>query len=104
MDQEKKEFAKWWLWVLLLLVTTIPVFTALNYAGVFGKTFVERKVFEQSYQRSEGLKTQVATYEAQIVELEAQLKNPNLDEGTRANINAQLSAIRIQLRTARSKQ
>jgi hypothetical protein len=104
MDQDKKEVGKWWMWGVLLVVLTSIIFTVLGYFGVFGKTFVERKVFEQSYQRSEALKTQVVTYEAQLAELETQLNNPNLDEGDRANIEAQMAAIRIQLKTARSKQ
>jgi hypothetical protein len=75
-----------------------------RYLGMWGKTTVERKVFEASYQRSEALVSEIATNEATVKEIEGQLQNPNLDENTRYNLNAQLSAARIRLNTARSKQ
>jgi hypothetical protein len=36
----------------------------IQYLGVFGKTMVEREVFESSYQYSEARKSEIATYEA----------------------------------------
>ena len=76
----------------------------LHSIGVIGNTVVEREVFEASYQRSESLKSQIATEEANIAELERKLTNPNLDADTRANLEAQMSAARIRLQTARNKQ
>ena len=104
MREERREGTKWWLWVMGLIVLTTIVFAGLKYAGVFTDTVVEREVFEQSYQRTEAINTQIATLEAQKTELVAQLQNPNLDEATKANINSQLAAIRIQLDTAKRKQ
>jgi hypothetical protein len=103
MDNEKKEFGKWWIWVLFLLALTIISFSALNYLGIIGKTVVERKVFEQSYQRSESLKSEIATYEAQLAMIEAQLSG-DLEPLTRANLNAQVRSIKILLSAARRKQ
>lgn len=104
MDQERKEFGKWWVWGLFLLVISIVVLTVLSYGGIFTKTVVERKVFEQSYQRSEALKSQIATDEAVIAEIEGKLLNPNLDNNTKYNLKAQMSAARIRISTARRKQ
>lgn len=104
MGAERKEGTRWWFWALGLVVVTTIVFAVLGYVGVFTRTVVERKVFEQSYQRSEGLKQEISIYEAQIAELEGQLVNPAIDASTIANIHAQLSAIRVRLAAARSQQ
>lgn len=76
----------------------------LNSLGLFGKTIVERKVFEQSYQRSEALASEIAMNEAALAEIEMKLSNRELDINTRKNLEAQASAARIRIRTARSKQ
>lgn len=76
----------------------------LNSLGLFGRTVVERKVFEQSFQRSEALKSAIALDEATLAEIERKLRNPNLDPDTRANLEAQASAARIRINTARNKQ
>lgn len=103
ISKEKKEFTKWWIWLLFLIVASGAIFVFLSYAGIFGKTVVERKVFENSYQYSAGKKQQIATYEAQLAELSSKLINSNLDENTRSNIEAQMSAIRIQLRIVQNQ-
>ena len=104
MDSEKKAFGKWWVWVLFLLVPTVIVLGGLSSAGIFTRAFVERKVFEQSYQRSSALVARIATDEAVIAEIEGKLLNPNLDVNTRFNLEAQASAARVRIRTARSQQ
>lgn len=95
MDKEKKYVGKWWLWILFLLIISVIVFGVLNYVGLIGKTFVERKVFEQSYQKSEADKTANTVYSAQIAQLKGKLNNPDLNAGTRAEIKAQLDALVI---------
>lgn len=104
MDQEKKDYGSWWVWILTLTVFSVIVLSILSYAGIFTRTVVERKVFEQSYQRSEALKSQIATDEAVMAEIESKLKNPNLDDNTRYNLKAQISAARVRISTARRKQ
>lgn len=77
---------------------------ALNSMGMFGHTVVERKVFENSYQRSEAIKSQIATDEAVLAEIESRLSRPGLDDDTRANLEAQAAAARVRIATARAKQ
>jgi len=95
MEQEKKHVGGWWVWILTLLMLTMVLFTGLNYLGVFGKTIVERKVFEQSYQKKEADKTANTTYSAQLAQLRGKLNNPNIDAGTRVEVQAQIDAINI---------
>ena len=101
--------ARWTFWRFLPMfivgvVLLFGLFFGLRALGVIGGTVVERKAFEQSYQRSEAIKAQIAHEEAVIVEIERKLANPNLDADTRANLEAQASAARIRLQTARSSQ
>jgi hypothetical protein len=103
MEDEKKYFAGWWFWVLLIVIATGAILTGLNYAGLIGKTAVERVVFENSYQYSEARKTEIATYEAQLAEISSRLSGRELDSNVRANLEAQRSALNIQLNVARSK-
>jgi hypothetical protein len=96
----KRFFGGWWLWVLFLLVISIITFFGLRMAGVIG----ERIVFENSFQYSESVKAEIATFEAQLAEIDRQLSNSELDKQTRENLEAQAAGIRIKLSTARSKQ
>lgn len=72
--------------------------------GLIGGTVVERKVFENSFQHSEALNSQIATDEAVVAEIERKLINPNLDADTKHNLEAQAAAARIRISTARGKQ
>ena len=92
---EKTEFAGWWMWVLLLVVISAPVLGILNYAGMIGRTVVEREVFERSYQYTAAVAAQIALYEAQLAELAAMPETPGL--------RAQKAGIRIRLNTARRR-
>jgi len=104
IDVEKKEFAGWWMWILMLVVTSGIIFTTLNYFGIIGKTVVERAVFEQSYQKKAGDKQKIAIFKAQLAEITRKLSNPELNNVTRSNLEASASSIRIQLNAARSVQ
>ena len=99
MEQEKKYFASWWFLIISLVAVTAVVFGGLRLVGVIG----ERVVFEQSFQYKEARKTEIATFEAQLAELELKLASTSLDDVTRTNFEAQVSAIRIQLNVARRK-
>lgn len=103
MEKEKKYVAGWWFWVLMLLIVSGVILTGLNYAGIFGRTVMERKVFENSFQYSEARKSEIATFEAQLAEIDRKLMNSDLDGNTKVNLEAQASALRIQLNVARNK-
>lgn len=104
MTQETKEFWRWfWIAIAAIIVLSIVGF-GMNSAGLFGRTVVERKVFENSYQRTESIKAQIATDEAVLAEIERKLRNPELSESTKANLEAQSSAARIRIATAKGRQ
>lgn len=99
----------WTIWrflpVFVLVVAALGVvgFTALS-LGLIGGTIVERKVFENSYQRDAALKERIATDEAVLAEIERKLSNQSLEGGTRTNLEAQASAARVRIQTARTQQ
>lgn len=76
---------------------------ALSSLGLFGRTVVERKVFENSYQRTESLKARIANDQAVLAEIQSKLSDPNLDKDTRRNLEAQASAARIRIETAKRR-
>lgn len=95
MEGEKKYIGGWWVWIVLLLIGTGIVFTGLRYVGILGKTVVERKVFENSYQKSESDKTASTVYTAELAMLRRKLNNPEISAATRNEIQAQIDAILI---------
>ena len=114
MSEYRKEAGRvareshWTFWRFIPLFLAVVIILsgvgfALHSAGVFGEPVVERKVFEQSYQRREALKSQIANDEAVLAEIERKLQNTKLDEDTRHNLEAQASAARIRIKTAKEK-
>lgn len=91
---------------MFLLVTIF--FSGLGFIthslGLWGKTVMERKIFESSYQRSAALEAQIAVDESALAAINGQLRNPNLDSNTRFNLEAQRSAINVRLNTTRRLQ
>ncbi len=71
---EKKEFAGWWLWILVLVVITTIIFSFLT----FGSTIMERMVFENSYQKQAGDQKQLNTWRAQLAAINSKLVNPKV--------------------------
>lgn len=99
----------WTFWRFLpIFVIFVVVSSGLGFAtkslGLWGGTVVERKVFEASYQRSESLNSRIAMDEANLAEIQRQLGNPNLDDNTRYNLNAQAASARVRIATARGQQ
>jgi len=95
MDEEKKYLGKWWVWILVLLIFTAVVFTCLDYVGIIGRTVVERKVFEQSYQKRASDEDALSTYDSQISILQRRLRKEGLTQDEREEIQAQIDAITI---------
>lgn len=90
--------------VMLAVLVLSGVGFGLQSLGLFGRTVVERKVFEQSYQKQAAMKSQIATDEAVLAEIDRKLLNPSLDADTRHGLEAQASACRIRIATARKEQ
>lgn len=109
--KEARQIAKdtsWTFWrflpifIVAIIVLAVLLF-GLRSAGIIGSTIVERKVFEESYQRSESLKSGLATFEAQLAEINSKLSNPSIDEVTRNSLQAQKAGLNIRIKTLRSK-
>ncbi len=97
---EKKSMAGWWTFFLVLLVVSMAVLGATGALGRIVNVVVEREVFERSFQYQESKSEQIATYQAQMAELESKLADSNLSDSAKSDIRAQLAAIRIQLNSA----
>lgn len=92
--------------VLYFVISIVLVFIMcfiLDSLAIFGRTYVERKVFENSYQRIESVKSEISINEATLVEIETRLKFSELDKNTRHNLEAQASALRIRIRAAKEQ-
>lgn len=90
-------------WVTLLSLFVSVLGFATHACGLWGNTYVERKVFEESYQRSESFKSRIATDQAVLVEIEAMLANPNISANSRANLQAQARAARVRINSAKAQ-
>ena len=80
MEQEKKYLAGWWVWLVILILASSIIFGIASYAGMFSKTIVERKIFENSFQYSEARKTELAAFKAQLAEINSKLSSPSIDD------------------------
>lgn len=80
-----------------------PVVFGLNACGAVGGSIVERKVNENSYQNSEARKTEIMTYEAQLVELDAQLARTDLTPKARADLESNKAVLKVRLKVAKEK-
>lgn len=98
MESEKKYFGGWVVWLTVLVIGLSVVGFGMKWADVFG----ERIIYTESHQYKEARKSEIATYEAQLAEIDRKLTG-QLDDNVRINMEAQASAIRIQLQAARSK-
>ncbi len=100
MGSEKGSFVGGWLLFIFIIVISALVFGGLRFLG---RVLAERIVFENSYQYHESRKSEIAIYEAQLAEIEAQLESQSLDGATKDQLKAKAATINVQLKTARSK-
>ena len=103
ISNEKKEVGGWWMWMLLLFVVAIVVMFAVSNVGLFFGTKVERAVFKNSHQYQEAKSQEISIFRAQLNEIDRKLRTPGLDPQTKSNLEAQASAIRVQLESARNR-
>lgn len=90
------------IWIRVIVVLVLMTVTGLGLRWVNMR--VDREVLETSHQYHEARKMELVTYDAQMAELRAQLDNPELTDGQRADLEAQMASIRVLLRAAESRQ
>jgi 5-bromo-4-chloroindolyl phosphate hydrolysis protein len=94
MEKDKKEFGSWWLFITGLVIVSSILFTILHYVGFVGSTVIERKVFEQSYQKQAGDSSRQRHYQAQLADINSRLVSSPND----ADLLAQRAMLRIQIK------
>ena len=97
LNRPKRFVAGWFFWFVLLMVGASVIFGGLRAVGLIGQTAVERMVFEQSYQRQAGDNAKLNTFLAEKAALESLLRSQSITDAERADYQAQLSAINIQI-------
>lgn len=97
---EKREFTKWWILIVVLLLLTIPTFFALNSAGLFFGKKVERAVLVNSHQYIEGMTQRGAVLTGSLMEAQARLA-AETDPEVRRSIESQISVLKAQLNALR---
>jgi hypothetical protein len=88
---------------LPLFLIFIVVMFFIGSMTKWGGTVVERKVFENSYQRSEGIKSGIAMFKAQQAEINSRLTQSNLSDMDKQDLLAKKSALAIQISTLEAK-
>jgi len=88
---------------LLTVITLAVVLFSINSSVKYGSTFVERKVFENSYQRSEGIKSGIAVFEAQLIQIDIKLTDGSLSSSDRFELISKKAALDMQISTLRGK-
>lgn len=68
-----------------------------------GDTIVERVVLKNSYQRSSAYEARIATIQANLAEVNAQLAS-NPSPNVRSVLEAQAASLRVQLASAKAQQ
>jgi len=96
----KKEITGWWFFYLVLAIITIGALSILGYMGKFTGVVVERKVFEQSYQKQAGDSKRIAAYRAQLATINSLLPGEK-DPAIRRDLAAQKSMLEVQIRSTK---
>jgi len=96
MNEERKEFVKWSMLALFVTVITLIVFAALSYSGKYTGTVVERKVFEQSYQKQAGDDARMRAYRAQLAMINNKIYTET-DEQILNDLRAQKAMLEVQI-------
>ena len=85
-------------WIGILAGGVFLLF-GLRWFGVWG----DRVIFKASHQYQEARAAELATYEAQLTEIEAQLRRGDLNPSVREHLKAQAAALRVRIDTARRR-
>ena len=95
MDSDKKEVGKWVVWIIVLFIGVVIVFSLINYVGLGVSTVVERKVFEQSYQKQAADSDAISAYDAQLTILRRRLRASDITTIKKTEIQGQIDSINI---------
>ena len=87
-----------------IFILVLIIITVVGWGLGFGNVFMERVIFENSFQYQQARDLEATTYEAHLAEIHAQLSRTDLDEATRANLEAQESSIRVLLKASKERQ
>lgn len=90
---EKKPIRSLFKWAIILCLLG-GVFTAWHYARMPAKMAIERQVMKQSFQYKEGMAQRAAILEANIIEVENQLRMDPTNQG----LEGQLRTLKAQHR------
>lgn len=104
IDKDKRYLGGWWVWVTGLILLSVTVFWVANAVGLIGQTAVQREVFERSYQRQAGDAAKLSTFEAERAAIQSQLRRSDISPAQRADYEAQLAAINIQIQAIEASQ
>jgi hypothetical protein len=95
---EKIEATKWLLWVVFAIV----LISAVSWALWPASKIVERTVLENSFQYSEGKKTEIAIFQSTLDEIDAQILS-STDPQMKRNLEAQRTTVSAQLNAAKRR-
>jgi len=102
MNEERVEFSKNWLLVLVLIIISFVLIGIFNQGGKVTSTYIENKIFENSYQRQAGLREEQSTYKAELARINVLLRETK-DKETLKNLKAQKNMLEVQLQTSYNK-
>lgn len=98
MEEEKKEFGRWWVWVLALIVLTIIVLGAISFTGRWLGVTGERFIFETSIQKHSADDAKRGALEAELAGIGARLQNrSSLSQTEVDDLTSQQRALQFQL-------
>lgn len=108
MRSELREASAWGAWYIAFVALFVIVIGVIGFTGgIWGRVIdnaVDREIFEHSYQREASLDAKVATFTAQLAQIDVQLSNPDLSDEARVELQAQRAALQVQIETARIQQ
>ena len=91
------------------LIFSIVIFIAAIIIGGIatcnkvGSTVVERKIYENSYQRTASIKEEILSLSVELENINRDLSNPTLSEFDRSNLESQKRSLENRIQIAKGK-
>lgn len=99
ISNEKKEFAGWWIFVVIMLLLSIATFTVFKPLQMM----FDRKVQVESHQYQESRYSEIDTFRASLAKINVKLTDTTLTQSERINLQSQKAMIESQISAAQSK-